>query len=48
MEISYRKTNQGAWELATICNEQLISRQYMGHTRKEATRLFKEYVKEGK
>lgn len=41
MTISYRKTFQGAWELSTLKNGYLVTRQYMGYTKREATRLFK-------
>lgn len=46
MTISYRKTYQGAWELSTVEYGYRIHRQYMGYTKREATKLFKKQVKE--
>lgn len=43
--ISYRQTFQAAWELSTVYNGYLVSRQYMGYTKKEATKLFRKYLK---
>ncbi len=45
LDISYRKTFQGAWVLTAIVGTRLVSRQYMGYTKREATRLFREHVK---
>lgn len=47
LNINYRRTFQGAWELyASDKNGYLVSRQYFGYTKKEATRLFRETMKE--
>jgi hypothetical protein len=43
--ISYRQTFQAAWELSTVYNGYLVSRQYMGYTKKQATKLFRQYLK---
>ena len=43
--ISYRKTSQGAWELSTVSGGYLVSRQFMGYTKKDATKLFRQYLK---
>jgi hypothetical protein len=39
--MSIRKTYQGAIEISDIIDGRLISRQYFGHTKKQAIRLFK-------
>jgi len=44
MEISARKTFQGAWALSTVAGGYLISRQYFGYTKREAIALFRAYV----
>ena len=42
MTIQYRKTFQGAWELyASDKNGYLLSRQYFGYNKREATQLFR-------
>lgn len=46
MDISYRKTFQGAWELSTLVDQVLFTRQYMGYTKREATKEFKLDIKE--
>lgn len=46
LSISINRTFQGAWELSTIVGDQYIHRQYMGYTKKEAIKLFKEYLKD--
>ena len=35
------KTFQGAWSISAIINGYLVTRQYMGYTKREAMRLFK-------
>lgn len=47
VDIFYRKTFQGAWVLSTIHNGYRVQRQYMGYTKKEATRMFRDELKEG-
>ncbi len=50
MAISYRVTNQGAYELSCIVTEPgtpfafYEHSQYFGYTKKEATRMFKEHL----
>lgn len=46
MHISYSRTCQGAWELCTIVNGYFETMQYMGYTKKEATQLFRQHIKE--
>lgn len=46
MTISYRRTFQGAWELSTIAAGRLITHQYMGYTKREATAMFRAQIKE--
>lgn len=41
LDISYRRTVQGAWELSAIHNGYLRHRQYFGYTKCEAARLFR-------
>jgi len=45
MTISYRKTFQGAWVLSAFVGGYYEEKQFMGYTKKEATSLFREYVK---
>lgn len=40
--MTIEKTFQGAWKISAIINGYLVTRQYMGYTKKEAIRLFKE------
>ena len=42
--ITIRKTFQGAYELSAIVGDDYISRQYMGYSKREALRLFKQYL----
>jgi len=46
MSISYSRTYQGAWELCALVNGYFETMQYMGYTKKEATQLFKQHIKE--
>jgi len=40
------RTFQGAWRITAMINGYLVSRQYMGYTKKEAVSLFQqEYQK---
>ena len=43
--MNIEKTFQGAWRISTVIGNQYFHRQYMGYTKKEAVRLFKEYLK---
>ena len=49
-EIQSRRTFQGAWELSAMVQEGIYAyiehAQFMGHTKKEATRLFRQYLKD--
>jgi hypothetical protein len=40
--MSIRKTYQGAIEISDIINGYLVTRQYFGHTKRQAIRLFKQ------
>lgn len=44
--ITIRKTFQGAYELSAIIGEDYIRKQYMGYSKREALRLFKQYLAE--
>lgn len=44
--INATKANNGAWELTTIRGGYLISYQYFDYTKKQAIKLFREYLKE--
>lgn len=47
LQISYFKTNTGGWLLYTMgTGNRLISHTYIGYTKREATALFRAYVKE--
>lgn len=43
--ITYRRTFQGAWELSTVYNGYLFTRQFMGYTKREATSMFREVLR---
>lgn len=45
MEISYERNYQGAWVLNALVGNRYVSRAYYGYTKKEATQLFRNYVK---
>ena len=45
MTIYYEKTFQGAWVLSAMIGGYYEEKQFMGYTKKEATRLFREYMK---
>lgn len=46
MAIQYRVTFQGAWELyASDKKGYLVSRQYFGYTKREATQMFRAEMK---
>lgn len=40
--ISIEKTFQGAWKCTAIINGRLFTRYYMGYTKRESLRLFRE------
>lgn len=40
-EVTYVKTFQGAHKFSAIVNGYLVTKQYMGYTKKEAKQLFK-------
>ena len=44
--INYRITFQGAYELSALVNGYLETKQYMGYTKKEATQLFRQHLRE--
>ena len=46
MEIYYTRTAAGAWELSTLAGSYYTSRTFYGYTKREATRLFRQYIKE--
>jgi hypothetical protein len=43
--ISYERNQYGAWVLYASVNGYLVSRQYMGYTKAESTKLFRQYLK---
>ena len=49
-QITYHKTFQGAWELSAIITKDIYAwvehTQYIGYTKLEATKLFKQRLKE--
>lgn len=45
MDISYERNSQGAWVLTTIYENRYVRQAYYFYTKKEATQLFKSYVK---
>jgi len=46
VSIAINKTFQSVWKLSAIVGDRYVHRQYMGYTKKEALKLFKEYLKE--
>lgn len=46
MSISYSRTYQGAWELSTIVDGYFETQQYFYYTKKEATQLFRQHIKQ--
>lgn len=42
MTISVEKTFQGAWRVSAIVGGFLVSRAYMGYTKREAVAMFKQ------
>jgi len=45
IDIFYEKTHDGAWLLSTVTNR-FIWRRYYYYTKREATKLFRQYVRE--
>lgn len=41
-DLSYRRTCQGAWAITAIVDGYLVERQYMGWTKRDASRLFRD------
>lgn len=41
-DLSYRRTFQGAWVVSAMVGEYREERQYMGYTKREASRLFRD------
>ena len=46
IDVSYRRTFQGAWALSTIAGGFYFERQFFGYTKREATVLFRQQVRE--
>jgi hypothetical protein len=45
MEINYERNYQGAWVLTTMYQDRYVRQAYYFYTKKEATQLFRSYVK---
>jgi hypothetical protein len=43
--ITYERNRYGAWVLYANVNGYLVSRQFMGYTKRDATKLFRQYLK---
>jgi hypothetical protein len=43
--ITYSKTTQGALRLSTLVNGYLVTHQFFGYSKKEATKEFKQILK---
>jgi len=41
-DVMYRRTHQGAWVLSAFVDGYLVSRQYMGYGKREASRMFRD------
>jgi hypothetical protein len=46
VKIMIRRTFQGAYELSAIVGDHYIHQQYFGYTKREAIKLFKQYLAE--
>ncbi len=46
--LEIERTFQGAWRISAIVDGYLVSKQYMGYTKKEAVSLFQQEHPEGK
>ena len=45
--MTIERTFQGAYKISAIVNGYLVSKQYMGYTKREAIQAFKEFTKQG-
>lgn len=45
--LEIERTFQGAWRISAIVDGYLVSKQYIGYTKKEAVSLFKQEHPEG-
>ena len=45
--MTIERTFQGAYRISAIVNGYLVSKQYMGYTKREAIQAFKEFTKQG-
>lgn len=45
--MSIERTFQGAYKISAIVNGYLVTKQYMGYTKREAVQAFKEFTKQG-
>jgi hypothetical protein len=45
--IEIERTFQGAWRISAMIDGYLVSKQYMGYTKKEAVSLFQQEHSEG-
>lgn len=43
--MTIERTFQGAYKISAIVNGYLVSRQYMGYTKREAIQAFKQEIK---
>jgi len=47
--MNIEKNREGAWVIYALGRDgYLVTRSYYGHTKREAVRLFKEHMREGK
>lgn len=45
--MTIERTFQGAYKTSAIVNGYLVSKQYIGYTKREAIQAFKEFIKQG-
>jgi hypothetical protein len=45
--MSIERTFQGAYKISAIVNGYLVTKQYMGYTKREAIQAFKDFTKQG-
>ena len=45
--MTIERTFQGAYKISAIVNGYLVSKQFIGYTKREAIQAFKEFTKQG-
>lgn len=45
--MTIERTFQGAYKISAIVNGYLVSKQFLGYTKREAIQAFREFIKQG-